>query len=164
LFTRNLALMLLAGLGTAVAAPKPFVAKPRNYAPATAAELAKRLNGTYRVVSYEYGNGGGVRGIAVGRATVWSGVVIRDGSWTQAREIGARKYETKFDLKVDASKSVPSLTLTYTGNPVPTFTGVAAAQGNQIVVTLGTRGREVNAPAAELGLGQYRWVLERTGD
>jgi hypothetical protein len=70
--------------------------------------------------------------------------------------------ETAYNLKIDASKPVPTFTITYPGNPTPTFVGVGRVEGSQVVITLGTAGREVLAPGLELNIGQYRWVLERT--
>lgn len=146
------------------AAPAPFVPKAKKHTGPSPEDVARSLNGTYRVVSYEYGNAARIRGVAVARAVVWSEVVIKDGTWTQVRDIGGRKLSTSYSLKIDATKPFPVLTMTLNGNPDPTFVGVAQAQGGQTVVFLGTRGREIHMPPVDIGLGQYRWVLERVSN
>ncbi len=161
MFARTLAVALVA-IGTVWAAPMPFIPKVKKQTGPTPEDIVRSFNGTYRVVSYDYGNAAKLRGLAVARAAIWSEVVIKDGTWTQIRDIGGRKLNTTYALKIDATKPVPAITLTFTGNPDPTFFGIGQVQGNQLTVSYGQRGREVVMPAADIGIGQYRWVLERT--
>jgi hypothetical protein len=76
MIARTLALMILAGLGTTWAAPMPFIPKIKKRTGLTPEEIAKSFQGTYRVVSYEYGSNAKFRGGLVARS-VWSEVVIK---------------------------------------------------------------------------------------
>ena len=139
MIARTLAIALLAALGTAWAAPMPFIPKVKKHTGLTPAEIAKSFHGTYRVVSYEYGNAARLRaGRAIARAAVWSEVVIKDGSWTQIRDIGGRKLETTYALKIDATKPVPTFTLTYTGNPDPTLLAFLRLDFSQLLARHGS--------------------------
>lgn len=163
---RMLAVVLLAGLSLGFA-PLPFP-KEKKKTGLTPEEIVKSYNGTYRVVSYEYGNAARLRGIAIARATPYTEVTIKDGMWTQVRELNggraglARRYSNNYQIKIDPKKVVSGMTLTYSGNTAPSYFGVIHKVGGRVTVTYGTSGRVVTNPFGPLESGQYRWVLERT--
>lgn len=157
---RFLAVAVLASLSLGFA-PVPFPKVKKQTGP-TAEELLKSINGTYRVVSYEYGNNLAARGIAVARATPFTEVEIKDGTWTQIRDLNGKRYNTTMQLKLEPKPIVSELTLGYNGNPVPTFTGVMHnANLNRLTIAYGRTGQAPTDPFAPLAQGQYRWVLER---
>jgi hypothetical protein len=164
MLTRFLAVALLATMSFGFA-PLPFP-KTKKKTGDSPEEIIKSFNGAYRVISYEYGNnfkrGGIAIGGAVARTVTYTEVTIKDGVWTQSRDIGGRKYSNTYQIKIDPKKVVSGITLTYAGNTTPTFFGVAHKMGGRVTITYGTRGREAADPMAPLAVGQYRWVLERT--
>jgi hypothetical protein len=165
MFMRFLAVAVLATMSLGFA-PLPFP-KTKKKTGGSPEEIIKSFNGTYRVVSYEYGNNLKRGGIAIGgiggrAAVTYTEVTIKDGVWTQTRDLGGRKYSNTYQIKIDPKKIVSGITLTYAGSPAPTYFGVAHKVGGRVTVTYGQRGRETTDPMAPLAVGQYRWVLERT--
>jgi hypothetical protein len=159
MFMRFLAVAVLATMSLGFA-PLPFP-KTKKKTGDSPEEIIKSFNGTYRVISYEYGSNAKLRGL-VARPIAYTEVTIKDGVWKQSREISGRKYWTEYQIKIDPKKIVSGITLTYAGNTAPTFFGVAHKMGGRVTVTYGQRGREATDPMAPLAIGQYRWVLERT--
>src|SRR5262245_44199172 len=124
MFMRFLAVAALATFSLGFA-PLPFPTTQKKTGD-TSDELIKRSNGTYRVVSYEYGNNAKLRGVAVGgiagrAAITYTEVTIKDGTWTQSRDIGGRKSSNTYQIKIDPKKVVSGITLTYAGSTTPTF-------------------------------------------
>lgn len=156
MFTRLLAVALLATISLGFA-PIPFP-KVRKKTGPTPEEIVKSHNGTYRVVSYEYGNGafGGV-----GPGVNYTSVTIKDGMWSQVQSIGGRSYTSTYQLKIDPKNVVSGLTLGYQGTPAPTFFGVVHKMNGKLTIAYGARGQESTDPFAPLQVGQQRWVLER---
>lgn len=157
MLTRILVAAMLAGLSLGFA-PMPFPRPKKKGAP-TPEELAARFQGTWKVTSYEMGGRAGL-----GRAIAYTEVQIKDGTWTQVRDIGGRKITQQYQLKLDTTKPVPEMSLGYAGGRDATFVGFMAVSGDQqVTVTYAQRGRPAADPFGALGLGHYRWVLEKTG-
>src|SRR5262245_21737228 len=131
MFTRILVAALLGALSLGFA-PMPFP-KVKKKTGLTPEEIARRFNGTYRVVSYDMGNNGRIRG-GLAIRNLFTEVVITYGTWTQTRDLGGRKIQQQYQMKIDASLPIPAVTQTYTGAMEPTFTGLIQHQGPQVIV------------------------------
>lgn len=159
-------------LGAAPAAAYPPVPQPKPKKPAEQGkDLLKQLEGTWTVLSYEYGPAKGVA-----RTSLYQKIEIKDGKWVQVRDSARLKKAggaagvittsrtAPYTLVVDASKSPPTLDMKLATSKLSTATrlGVLRLDGNKLTVTYLLRGQErPKCVDGELALRQYRWVLQR---
>lgn len=163
---------LLALLVVVASAPAyPPVPKPK---PKKVDKLdLKALEGTWTVVSYEYGRPKNAK--VIGTTITYQTIEIKNGTWVQVRTLpnGGTSRTVPYKITLDASKSPMVLDMEYRREPPPGAAGgvvvssskrhgLARLDGDQLTVVYSLS--EKDRPAkidGDLDVRVYRWVMKR---
>jgi uncharacterized protein (TIGR03067 family) len=148
---------LLSTFAALLAVAAPALAFPPVPPPRPKKIDQKALDGTWKVVSYAYSSGKVTRTLRL-----YPTVEIKDGQWVQHPAARAGGRPPTYTIKIDGSKSPPTIDMSSDASRVGPRRGVFRLDGQKLIVTyvLSPKARPAKVDG-DLADGQYRWVLER---